>query len=81
MPIQPNELQIGAIYITPPKKGSSRQLRRIDDIKDGRVHYSSSGENAPHAWRRGHNLTNPPLIATFCKDVASVHLAAPSQKK
>lgn len=75
MPIQPSDLQIGAIYIT-----KTDQLRRIDKIENGRVHYSTSGNNAPHDWAGGPTKSNPPLIATFCKAVVSVYLAAPSKK-
>lgn len=78
MPVKPSDLQVGAIYATPVKKGSARQYRKIDEIKNGRVLYSSCGEIALREWRRPHTLSNPPLIDTFCKAVESLHLSAPS---
>lgn len=77
MTVQPSELKVGAIYVTPAKKGSARQYRRIDEIKNGRVFYSSCGEIALREWKRPHTLSNPPLIDTFCKAVESLHLPAP----
>jgi hypothetical protein len=75
MPIQLSELQTLAIYIT-----KTDQLRRIDKIENGRVHYSTSGNNASHDWAGGPNKSNPPTIEKFCEDVASLYLAAPANE-
>jgi hypothetical protein len=69
MPIDPTELKEGAIYIT-----ETEQLRRVDKIEDGRVQYSTSGNNAPHKWAGGPTKSNPPTIERFCNDVKELYL-------
>lgn len=69
MPIDPSELKESAIYIT-----ESDQLRKIIKIEGGKVHYLTSGNNAPHDWAGGPTKSNPPTIETFCKAVKERYL-------
>ena len=69
MPVQINEVQVGAFFVT-----ATEQLRKVtqietDDQSRVRVHYlSKSAKNAGREFNFGHTKANPPLIESFISD-------------
>ena len=69
MPVQINEVQVGAFFVT-----TTEQLRKVTEIETDaqsrvRVHYlSKSAKIAGREFNFGHTKANPPLIESFISD-------------
>lgn len=69
MPINEKDIVVGGIYKTP-----NSQLRRVIEIKKGKVSWECKSENyQARPWRLGHTKASPSPIAKFAKDCSEIN--------